>query len=127
MYVSEEELFFILIKEVTVMDTAISITIGDLGFILIGGALFILLVYCILLLKNLLPSVKILSKILADVEVVTDVTASSSKEIQKAVVELSSSAGVFAKAIKDNQNVISALTSVVNALRSLQNLFSKFK
>jgi ABC-type transporter Mla subunit MlaD len=109
------------------MDTAISITLGDLAFILIGGALFILLVYCILLLKNLLPSVKVLSKILADVEVVTDVTASSTKEIQKAVVELSSSAGVFAKAIKDNQNVISALTSVVNALRSLQNLFSKFK
>ncbi|MEI8217011.1 MAG: hypothetical protein WCF96_07920 [Eubacteriales bacterium] len=109
------------------MDTTISITIGDLAYILIGGALFVLLIYCILIFKNLLPSVKTLSKILADVEVVTEVTASSTKEFQKIVGELSTSAGVFTQAVKDNQNIISALTSVVNAIRSLQTLLSKFK
>ena len=105
------------------MDT--TITLGDAGTLLLGLALLVLLVYCIILVKNLIPSVKSISKILKDTETISGVAAESSLEAQKIVSDLSSSLGSVSEIIKGNQSIVAALTSIINALTSLKNLFKK--
>jgi len=105
------------------MDT--TITLGDAGSILIGLALLVLLVYCIILVKNLIPSVKSISKILKDTETISGIAAEGSVEAQKIVSGLSSSIGSVSDIIKGNQNTVAALTSIINALGSLKNLIKK--
>jgi uncharacterized protein YoxC len=102
-----------------------TITLGEAGSLLIGLALFVLIVYCIILVKNLVPSIKSVSKILKDTEVISGVAADSTKEVQKIVVDFSSSVGSMADIIKGNQSIIAALTSIVNAIGSLKNLIKK--
>lgn len=102
-----------------------TITLGEAGSILIGLALFVLIVYLILMVKNLIPAIKSVSKILKDTEVISGVAADSTKEVEKIVVGLSSSVGTFTDAVKGNQSIISALTSVINAFASLKKLFKK--
>lgn len=102
-----------------------TITLGEAGSILIGLALFVLIVYLILMVKNLIPALKSVSKILKDTEVISGVAADSTKEVEKIVVGLSSSVGSFTDILKGNQSIVSALTSIINALASLKRLLKK--
>lgn len=105
------------------MDT--TITLGDAGLILIGLAVLILLIYCIAFVKNLIPAVKNMNKILEDTQVITGIAADKSKEADKLISDLSSSIGSISDIIKGNQSVVAALTSLVNAIGSLKNLLQK--
>lgn len=107
------------------MDT--TITLGDAGLILIGLAILVLLLYCILFVKNLIPVVKNMNKILEDTQVVSSITADKAKELDKIVSDLSSSVGSISDIIKGNQSVVAALTSLINAIGSLKNLLQKDK
>ncbi len=44
-----------------------TITLGDAGLIIIGIGLVILIFYCIQLVKNLIPAVKIVNRIMEEV------------------------------------------------------------
>lgn len=101
------------------------INLSVLGAVLLGGAALILLIYLIVLVRNLIPSVKILNKILKDAEVVTDVAAEGAEEAKIVLKNVSSSVSSVSDAIKGNQNVVAAITSVINALGSLKSLFAK--
>jgi hypothetical protein len=105
------------------MDT--TITLGDAGLILIGLAVLTLLIYCIVFVKNLIPAVKNMNKILEDTQVITGIAAEKSKEVDKMIGDLSSSVGSISDVIKGNQSVVAALTSLVNAIGSLKNLLEK--
>lgn len=107
------------------MDT--TITLGDAGLVLIGLAILVLLIYCILFVKNLIPVVKNMNKILEDTQVVSAITADKAKELDKIVSDLSSSVGSISDIIKGNQSVVAALTSLINAIGSLKNLLQKDK
>lgn len=105
------------------MDTAI--TLGDAGLILIGLAVLVLLIYCIVFVRNLIPAVKNMNKILEDTQVITGIAAENAKEVDKIIGDLSSSVGSISDIIKGNQSVVAALTSLVNAIGSLKNLLQK--
>jgi uncharacterized protein YoxC len=107
------------------MDTTISL--GDAGLILIGLAVLVLLIYCIIFVKNLIPAVKNMSKILEDTQVISGIAANNAKEVDKIIVDLSSSVGSISDIIKGNQSVVSALTSLINAIGSLKNLLQREK
>jgi uncharacterized protein YoxC len=107
------------------MDTAI--TIGDAGLILIGLAILVLLIYCIICVKNLIPVIKNVNKILEDSRVITGIAADNAKEVDKIIGDLSSSVGSISDIIKGNQSVISALTNLINAIGSLKNLLQREK
>lgn len=107
------------------MDT--TIRLGDAGLILIGLALLVLLIYCIVFVRNLIPVVKNVNKILEDSRVITGIVADNAKDVDKIVRELSSSVGSISDVIKGNQSVVAALTSLINAISSLKNLLEKFK
>jgi hypothetical protein len=107
------------------MDT--TITLGDAGLILIGLAVLVLLIYCIAFVKNLIPVVKNMNKILEDAHVISGIAADNAKEVDKVIGDISSSVGSVSDIIKGNQSVVAALTSLVNAIGSLKNLVQKVK
>lgn len=104
-----------------------TITLGDAGLILIGLAVLVLLVYCINFVKNLIPAVKNMNKILEDAQVISGIAADNAKEFDKIVGDVSSSVGSLSDVIKGNQSVIAALTSLINAIGSLKNLLHREK
>jgi uncharacterized protein YoxC len=105
------------------MDT--TITLGDAGLILIGLAVLTLLIYCIVFVKNLIPTVKNMNKILEDTQVITGIAAERSKDVDKIIGDVSISVGSISDIIKGNQSVVAALTSLVNAVGSLRNLLDR--
>lgn len=102
-----------------------TITLGDAGLILIGIGVLILLFYCIQLVRNLIPTVKTLNKILEDANEISGVAVESTHEVKRIVGDVTTSVGTMADIIKGNQNVIAAFTSIINALGSLKNLLRK--
>lgn len=104
-----------------------TITLGEAGLILIGLAVLILLIYCIAFVKNLIPAVKNMNRILEDTQVITGIAADNAKEVDKIIGDFSSSVGSISDIIKGNQSVVAALTSLINAVGSLKNLLQKEK
>lgn len=104
-----------------------TITLGEAGLILIGLAVLVLLIYCISFVKNLIPAVKNMNRILEDAQVISGIAANNAKEVDKIIGDLSSSVGSISDIIKGNQSVVAALTSLVNAVGSLKNLLHKEK
>lgn len=102
-----------------------TITIGDAGLLLLGLALFVLLCYCISLVKNLIPVAKSMQRILEDTQVVSSAAADGAEQAKKIVSDVSASVSTVSDAIKGNQSGIQALTSFVNAITSLSNLLKK--
>ena len=104
-----------------------TITLGDAGLILIGLAVLILIIYCIAFVKNLIPAIKNMNRILEDTQVISGIAADNAKEVNKIIGDLSSSVGSISDIIKGNQSVVAAITSLVNAIGSLRNLLQKEK
>jgi hypothetical protein len=107
------------------MNTAI--TLRDAGLIILGIGLIILVFYGAYLIRHLVATVKSLNKILADTEVISEIAARRSKDVDKLIGDATESVGSFADIVKGNQNAIAALTSIVNALGSLKNLIRNSK
>lgn len=100
-----------------------TITLGDAGLLLIGLALLVLIIYCIIFVRNMIPTIKSINKILGDAEVISGVAAESAQGVQKIIGDVTVSVGSVSDIIKGNQSVIAALTSLINAIGSLKNLF----
>ncbi len=107
------------------MDT--TITLGDAGLIFIGLAVLVLLIYCIVFVKNLIPTIKNVNKILEDAQVISGIAAENAKEVDKILGDVSSSVSSISDIIKGNQSVVAALTSLINAVGSLKNLLQRDK
>jgi len=105
----------------------ITLSLKDMGLILIGTGLIVLLIYCIVLVKNLIYSIKLANQILEDSKVITSIAADRAKEIDSIVGDVSVSVGSFAESIKGNQSALKALTIIVNTLGAIKSLFNKEK
>lgn len=104
-----------------------TITLGEAGLLVLGLALLVLIFYCISFVRNLLPVVKNMNRILEDTQVVSSIAAENAKHVEKVVGDVSSSVGGMCEAIRGNQSVVAALTSLVNAITALNNLFGRKK
>lgn len=105
------------------MDTAI--TLRDAGLIAIGIGLIILLFYCINLIRNLIPVVKSLRKVLEDTDRIIVSAADSVDGAQKILSEVTESVSMVSDALKGNQNIIQAASSIVNFVGALKRFFKK--
>ncbi|MBQ0078975.1 MAG: hypothetical protein KBS66_03655 [Eubacterium sp.] len=99
----------------------VTIDIKLLGFALIVIAVLVLIVFLIQLVRKLLVTLDHANKILADVEVVSEIASERTQDINGIVGDVAESAGALAKAAKEKQNVIQATTSVVKAVVSVKN------
>ena len=105
------------------MDT--TLTLGELGWLIIGIAVIVLLIYIIILVRSLIPTVKKMNEVLEDVQAITHVASETTETLQHAIGNMSESTSILYQSIKGNQNVIAALTSLINAITSLKNIVSR--
>jgi len=103
----------------------ITLSLKDMGLVLMGSGLIVLIVYCIVLIKNLIDSVKLTNKILEDSQIITAIAAERAKDVDAIVVDVAESVGSIADAIKGNQSAIKAIASIVNSLGAIKSLFGK--
>ncbi|MBR5229146.1 MAG: hypothetical protein IKV96_04855 [Firmicutes bacterium] len=101
-----------------------TITIGDALLLLIGICAVILLVYVIRVVRNCIPAVKSLTKILDDTQKVTGVVSEATTGMEEVVSTLSESTTDMADFIKNNQSTVKAVVSLVNAVVSIRKLLS---
>lgn len=102
-----------------------TITLKDAGLIIIGIGLIALIFYAVYLLKNMVTTVKSVNKILQDTEVISGIAAERSKDVDKVISDVTESVESVADIIRGNQSTVSALTSIINSIASLRNIFSK--
>lgn len=105
----------------------ITISLKDLGILLIGAGLIVLIFYGISLVRNLIYSVKLTNKILEDSQSITAIASERAKEINTVAGDVVSSIGSITEAIKGNQSTIKALTSIVNSFGALKSLLKNKK
>ncbi|QHI73031.1 hypothetical protein [Aminipila terrae] len=103
----------------------ITLTLKDLGLILIGAGIIVLLVYCISFVRSLIVTVRHTNKILEDTQVITAIAAARAQDVDLAVGDVAESVSKISEALKGNQSTIAALSSIVNSLVSLKSIFTK--
>ncbi|MDO4746184.1 MAG: DUF948 domain-containing protein [Bacillota bacterium] len=103
----------------------VTIDIKVLAIIVIAIAVVVLIVYLIQMLKKLMVTLDHANKILEDVEVVSDIAANRSKDIDGIITNVSGSVSDLSEAIKGKQNVVSAATSVVKAAVAVKKVIDK--
>lgn len=101
----------------------VTLSLQDIGMLFIGIGLIVLIIYGIILLKNLVQTVKMTNKILEDSQEISAIAAERTKEINSIVGDVAHSMGAVSDAIKGNQNTVKALTSIVNSLGALKSIF----
>lgn len=104
------------------MSLEITLTLKDILWFLIGIGAIILIVYLVVLLKNLLQTIKKTNEILEDASVVSNITATRATEVNGAVSEVAGALGAVANGFKGNQNFMTAFSTLVNAAGSLKSL-----
>lgn len=105
----------------------ITLSLKDMGMLLIGIGLIVLLMYFIILVKNMIYSIKLTNKILEDSKVITSIAAERAKEIDSVVGDISVTIGSITDSIKGNQSTLKALSTIVNTVGAIKSLFNKEK
>lgn len=105
------------------MDT--TLTLGEIGWLLIIIAVIVLLIYIIMLVRSLIPTVKKMNEVLEDVQAITHAASETTETLQHAIGNMSESTSILYQSIKGNQNVIAAFTSLINAITSLRSIISR--
>ncbi len=107
------------------MAVEFTLTLKDLFLLVIGIGAIVLLVYLIVLFKNLIVTVKKANKILDDANVVTSITASRATEVNGVVDDVVGALGSVANSVKGNQSTMAAVSTLINALGSLRKIIKK--
>ena len=101
-----------------------TITITWEGLLLTALALAgaVLLIYLIVLVSNLIKTVKKANDILDDAKVVSEITADKAQKLDGIIDGVSETVSDVAETLKGNKNIISAATNVVNAVSNLAGM-----
>lgn len=102
----------------------ITLTLKDIGLIIIGVSLIVLIFYLICVAKHLTETVKRTNKILADAEVISGIAAGKAEDIDEIISSVSEAAEGLTSAWKGKQGTISALSSAVRGIVSLVGMFN---
>jgi len=105
----------------------ITLSLKDMGMILIGIGLIVLIMYFVVLVKNLINTIKLTNQILEDSKVITSIAADRAKEIDSIVGDVSVTVGSLTESIKGNQSALKALSIIVNTFGAIKSLINKEK
>ena len=103
----------------------VMIDLKTLFLIVLGIALLVLIVYLIQLTRKLLTSMDHTINILEDVATITDLAAKRSKDVDGIIGDVSESVESLSKAVKGDQNIFSAISSVIKAVAAVKEAGSK--
>jgi len=99
----------------------VMIDLKTLFLIVLGIALLVLIVYLIQLTRKLLTSMDHTINILEDVATITK----RSKDVDGIIGDVSESVESLSKAVKGDQNIFSAISSVIKAVAAVKKAGSK--
>ena len=104
-----------------------SITIDDPKSVLLGLliiAVIVLVVFIIIAVANLIKSLKSLTKVLSDVEIVTHVAQERTKQIDHVLDDVTKTvAGVTTK-VKGNDGIIKSISIIASAAVAIKNVLA---
>ena len=103
---------------------SVTIDIKVLALVVIAAAVLVLIAYLIKLLRRLIVAVEHTNKILEDVEVVSEIAADRSKDVDGIISNVSDSVESIKDALSGKENMFTALTSFVKSLMMLKNAAS---
>ncbi len=103
---------------------SVTIDIKVLALVVIAAAVVVLIAYLIKLLRRLIVTVERTNKILKDVEVVSEIAADRSKDVDGIISNVSDSVESVKDALSGKENMFTALTSFVKSLMMLKNAAS---
>lgn len=103
----------------------ITLDLKTLGWALVIIGLLVLIVFCIIFMKNLIVTIRHANNILEDSEKISSIAAERAEQVNEAVGDVSTSISEMAEIIKGNQSITAALSSIVNAVASLRNLVTR--
>ncbi|MGC2874173.1 hypothetical protein ACPW7J_13225 [Ihubacter sp. rT4E-8] len=92
---------------------------------LLLAALVILVVYLIIMAKNLLKTVKETNQILADTAVISGIAAEKAVQIDGMITDVQSAVSDLSEAVRGQQNLVAAAASLVKSLGTLAAVFRK--
>lgn len=122
----------------------IQISLSDLGSILLGLALLILIIYAIYLLKNLIDIIKVFRKILQEnqsninqvlkqapsiaqnIENISSDLSHDLNSVQKTFDQIIGSTEIAAASLTKNKNILSNIISISQVIYSLKGFISNF-
>ena len=104
------------------METMISLR--DMGYIMLVGAGFILLIYLIVLIANLIKTVKHTNKILQETEVITSIASTKTQEVDQIISGIGYSVDELSGIIGNNNSVVRAATNLINLVAAIKGLFT---
>lgn len=119
--------FYAIIKrngsEVYVMNVTIDLKI--LALAIISIALVVLIIYLIQVMRRLLVTLDKTNKILADAEIISDIAANRSKDVDGIISNVSESVASVAEAVRGNKNGFAAAAAVAKAVMAVKNAVTK--
>ena len=103
----------------------VMIDLKTLFLIVLGIALLVLIIYLIQLTRKIMTSMDHTINILEDVAIITDLAAKRSKDVDGIIGDVSESVESLSQAVKGDQNIFSAISSVIKAVAAVKNAGSK--
>ena len=103
----------------------VMIDLKTLFLIVLGIALLVLIIYLIQLTRKIMASMDHTINILEDVAIITDLAAKRSKDVDGIIGDVSDSVESLSQAVKGDQNIFSAISSVIKAVAAVKNAGSK--
>ena len=103
----------------------VTLTWEGIVLTLLAAAGIVFLIYLTLLMKKLIGTLKEVDVILKDSQVITSIAADKATKVEGIIDGVGDTVNSVVSAIKGNQNVVNAATSVVNAASSLSGLIKK--
>ena len=90
-------------------------------------AVVLLVIYLIRCLKSLMVTLEHTNEILKDVEVMTDLAAKRSKDVDNIITNVSETVSDISETISGKQNAISIITAIARAILAVKNAADKEK
>ena len=106
---------------------SITIDLKMLLLIIICIAVVLLVIYLIRCLKSLMVTLEHTNEILKDVEVMTDLAAKRSKDVDNIITNVSETGADISETISGKQNAISIITAIARAILAVKNAADKEK
>jgi len=105
----------------------VTVNLNELILFFVFAALFVFIIYLIVLIKNLTITLKKTNEIMDDAKVVSAISAKKATEIDGVVTDVTAAVATITDAIKGNESIVKTMTNIGKALASLQGVINKFK
>ncbi|NLY82686.1 MAG: hypothetical protein GX078_07910 [Clostridiales bacterium] len=104
----------------------INVNLNELILLLVYVALFVFIVYLIILIKNLIVTLKKTNEVMDDAKTITAISARKATEIDGVVTDVTATISNITETIKGKDGIVKTVSNIGKAVASLQGILNKF-